>query len=335
MRITLSFLAAALSGLAAASPALHGYEGYGYGRHAAPSGSAPSEVATSVIPSSSSAPAGTGGKPSGTKSHPVVTPGVEPSGTKYHPVVTPGVEPSGTKSHPVVTPPGPSLPPTTITVTGDVTSTTTITRRYTSTTERTLTKFVPQSTPVATQGSTVYYSSYLTVSYSTTTLTYTKTAYEVICPRTTPTDSKPTGAPGHGPGYVSVPGASHPGNPAEHHVPGPSPINGAGPDHGHAIPSYPAHTSYAPQVGHCPPAQVVYSTVVIEVTKTKTVEATSTPTTPHVPYHSSILPPAPGKPNPQPPYPIPSGSTKPVHPTGTGKGTGVIPLPTGTAAYHY
>lgn len=331
MRTTLSFLAAALSGLAAASPALYGYENYGYGRQAAPSGSAPSVVPTGADPSISNVPAGTGVQPSGTKSHPVVTP------------PRTGVETSGTKSHPVVTPPGPSLPPTTITVTGDVTSTTTVTRIYTSTIERTLTSFVPQSTPVGTRDSTVLYSTYLTVSYSTTTLTETKTAYEVICPRTTPTDSKPTGAPGHGPGSVSVPGANQPSNPVGHYVPG------AGPDHGastvtilpvpptDAIPSYPAHTSYAPQVGECPPAQVIYSTLVIEVTKTKTVEVPFTPKAPHVSYQSTISPPVPGKPNPQPPYPIPSGSNKPVHSTGTGtgKGTGFIPFPTGTAAYHY
>jgi hypothetical protein len=435
MHTKLSFLAVALTGLAAASPAPHYYGGNG---HAFSSGSAPSEgVPTGVIPSGLHVPSGTGhgpytqpsetsvipqpsgsgsgsgsGYPSGQGSytypsgtgviqhpssvlpsghgpytHPAGTGAVphpsgsgsghststEPSGTGVvpHPGGT-GVEPSGTGprgtgSVPVVTPPV-SEPPTTITITRDVPSTTTITHVYTSTVVQTITTFVPCSTPIATQGSSTFYSRYLTISYSTITVTYTSTSYEVVHPRTTPSDSKPTGGSGYGPGYSSVPGAS-PSNAVGHHQGSGSGNNGgsdntvpgSGPNHGgatvtivpiagtNAIPSYAPHTSYAPQVGSCPPAEVVYSTVVIEITKTVgspgsdhqtpcPVCETYTFTLPNGSSISTIISPSapvatPGKPSHQAPYPIPSGSGKPLYPSGTGAGTGYIPLPTGTAVY--
>lgn len=441
MRTTLSFFAAALTGLAAASPAPHYYGDYG---HAFPSGSAPSGgVPTGVIPSGSQAPSGTGHgpytKPSetsvipqpsgsgsvypsghgpythssgtgviqhpssvlpsghGSYTHPAGTGVVphpsgtgsghstytEPSGTGVvphpsgtgvgpHPSGT-GVEPSGTGprgtgSHPEVTPPV-SVPPKTITITRDVPSTTTITHVYTSTVVQTITTFVPCSTPIATQDSSTLYSSYLTVSYSTITVTYTSTSYEVVIPRTTPSGSKPTGGSGYGPGYSAVPGAS-PSNAVGHNQGSGSGNNGgsgnnhggSGNNHGgstvtivpiagtDAIPSYAPHTSYAPQVGSCPPAEVVYSTVVIEITKT--IEApgshhqtpcpvceTYTFTLPNGSHISTIISPSapvatPVKPSHHAPYPVPHGSGKPVYPSGTGAaGTGYIPLPTGTAVY--
>ncbi|KAL8647757.1 MAG: hypothetical protein Q9210_005365, partial [Variospora velana] len=207
-----------------------------------------------------------------------------PPGTGIsHPPGTPGSYPTGT-GHPLppTTLPIPPISTTTRYGPGSTTSTSTIvgTTTYVST----ITKFVPCSTPVATAASSTYYSTYLTTSYSVSTITAVTTGYVVICPTPTPgsgtsgSGSSPISAPLDCPPAVTVTAtqtiylpapsapASHGGNGessssgssgshgGSHHPPVPGPSgngndNGSG---GHA-PPYPHHNGIIPD-GHGPTA---------------------------------------------------------------------------------
>ena len=75
--------------------------------------------------------------------------------------------------------------PVTVTITGAVPSTTTITSVGTTTVPTVITTFIPQSTPIGTSGTHTYYSTSLAVSYITTKATLTTTEVQVICPAPT------------------------------------------------------------------------------------------------------------------------------------------------------
>lgn len=279
--------------------------------------------------------------PHGTGSYP------HPTGTdSYHPYRPHGtgsvppygsgsVPPHGTGTHP---PYGPittqSSPITTKThSTGTGTSTYTLTHTGTITSIKTITDYVPCSSPVGTASGSTYYSTYLTVSYHTSIVTATTTEIEVVCP---------TGFAHTSPEVQD----HHAGYPSQSHAVPTS----------HASPEYPASTAYGPgskpTAGVCPPSETtVYSTLVVTVTA----DANGKPTacagcsTYHITLpngHATdvVVPPAdnpthlpghietPSAPYPTkgaPHYPIGSGTGSYVHPTGTG--TAVVP--TGSASY--
>ena len=280
--------------------------------------------------SSSTTLVGTGTTPSGTGTTPIGT-GTTPIGTGTTPIGT-GTTPIGTGTTPIGTgtvPPGTghggsgeysytATKPHTITVTSDVPETTTVTHTYTSTDVETITTFVPHSTPVATQETSTYYSSYLSVSYITKTVTHTSTGYEVICP-ITPSKPQYTSA-GYESGYnhvyhsIPTPGSGHEASTVTDVYNGPS-----GPEQ-----TYAPHTVYGTPAGSCAPAQTVYSTVVIEVTKT--VEAPYGHKTHEAAYesHTSTV---------NPPYPAGHGNGTSNHQAGSG--TVTIAQPSATGGYLY
>ena len=241
----------------------------------------------------SSVPIGTGSKSIGTKSSHIKSSGTGyihsssihsvPSGTSTTPS---GTGPKGsssvsvgtgsvTKSVPASTGHGEQGKTTpgghghTYTITGNVPSTTTVTHYGTTTHVETITTFVPCSTPIATSESSTYYSSYLTVSYSTRTFTSTITDVEVICPAATPSHNQATGGFGHASNYESAASKPAGGSGHEYNV-----VSEAGSGSGPSTPaaSYAPHTVYnsapAPTAGICPAEKTVYSTVVLEITKT-------------------------------------------------------------------
>ena len=197
-----------------------------------------------------------------------------------------------------------------------------------------------------------YYSTYLTTSYHTHTVTATTTEVEVVCPATSVPygpESTPTNSPyspehnngGYGSeaaGYRAMPTSSL---------------------YAHGSPEYPASTtygpSYAPTSGTCAPsATTIYSTVV--VTKTAGVESVPTGSGEYSTYHitlpngyaTSVVVPAEGKPTYAPVhnapypyhhghgnggssyYPYGSGTVSVYQPTGTGTAA-----PSGSAGYGY
>ncbi len=169
----------------------------------------------------------------------------------------------------------------TTTVYGPGTTTITSTSVGTTTLVSTITTFVPCSTPIATAGKSTYYSTFLTVSYSTATVTATTTKVQVICP-STQAGSLPTGAPVSGP---STTGSSSPvngntsnsgsnsynnGNNGDNGNNGNSlssnsPVNGNAANSQSYKPTTVFGSASAPTSGTCAPAQTVYSTMVVTV----------------------------------------------------------------------
>ena len=165
------------------------------------------------------------------------------------------------------------------TITGNVPHTTSVEHFRTITVVETITTFVPCSTPVATASHSTYYSSYLSLSTYTTIVTKTITDVEVIYPSAT-TGSSPHSAES-GPGYTSV------ATPQGHNFVGDSTKSSSpdatyGPGSGSqyktvTISDYSSGSPYAPHTitgsapaagSTCVPEKTIYSTVVVEITKT-------------------------------------------------------------------
>ena len=210
---------------------------------------------------------------------------------------------------------------------------------------------MPCSSAVGTASGSTYYSTYLTVSYHTATVTATTTEVEVICPAT----SVPAGT-GNSPYSPESTGSNSPyGN--EHNNGGygsGSSSYGAIPTsslYGHPSPEYPASTVYGagskPTAGTCAPSETtVYSTIVV----TKTANADYAPTgsaceecsTYHITlpngYPTSVVVPPAGEPTygaghnaPYPSHSYGNGGS-PYHPIGSGTGSVYLPTGTGSAA---
>ena len=227
-------------------------------------------------------PTGTGGSPGGPGMGPTGTGAPSPpygSGTPLQPIGSGSgiVGPTGTGSggSPITSPPAIQ----TTTVYGSDTTTKTITSTGTITLVSTITTFVPCSTPVATAGKSTYYSTFLTVSYSTTTVTSTTTKIQVICPSTAaasqPTSygsagsNSPVNANNYNYNSGSGSGSGSGSSGAN------SPVNGNAPNGQSYKPTTVFGPASAATSGTCAPAQTVYSTVVVSVTA-----GGSSPTTP-------------------------------------------------------
>ena len=236
-------------------------------------------------------PTGTGESPGGSGTGPTGTGLPTPpygSGTPEQPIGSGSgiVGPTGTGSggSPITSPPAIQ----TTTVYGSDTTTKTITSTGTITLVSTITTFVPCSTPVATAGKSTYYSTFLTVSYSTTTVTSTTTKIQVICPSTAAA-SQPTGygstgsnSPVNANNYNSGSGSGSSGSKNDVNIGNNgyssganSPVNGNAPNGQSYKPTTVFGPASAATSGTCAPAQTVYSTMVVTVTA-----GGSSPTTP-------------------------------------------------------
>ncbi|CAF9940587.1 MAG: hypothetical protein ALECFALPRED_008763 [Alectoria fallacina] len=308
------------------------------------------------------------------------TGGSFPTG-KHHQPTGSGVGPTGT-GHGASPLPTPGPHTTTITKTSDVASKSSIGRTSlplaltsatgtmtstlfdTTTLTSTITKYVPCSSPIATVGSSTFYSTSLTTTYSITTVTQTSTTYEVICPSTTgpgvggpaPTGGAgsppyipvvPTGgsialeSPGAGPTSTPIGGESGAGSGSGSGSPGSPGAPGEGgatntaygsiPTSGSGSGGYPGVPA-SPSNG-CPAVQTVTSTVQVTVTVTSTAGAGGSGGSGTQPTSGSGPPPPNGPFSTQSgaaPFPLPGGpgSVKPF-PSGTGAPSGHVP-PTGT-----
>ncbi|KAI4284420.1 MAG: hypothetical protein L6R38_001426 [Xanthoria sp. 2 TBL-2021] len=275
-----------------------------------------------ISASSSIIPPRTGGIP-----HPTGEPHphnpVHPPGSGIQPPQTPKY-PTGTGG----TLPLPTVPvPPVITKTIYGPGTATITQTFVGTTSivSTVTKFVPCSTPVATAGSSTYFSTSLTTILSLTTITAETTSYVVVCPTPTPesdssnSDSHPVlGSPNCPSCPILDPSACPPVATITQtiYLPAPSPPAGHGSASGNSIANGNGNGSGSGS-GSAP----------------------GTNGGSNNPQHPPIFPPGPYHPNPPAPYP-PGNGTQPVHPTGTGKApivSGIGNKPTATGGYkiHY
>lgn len=313
------------------SPASYPYGGETPSYH--PSGTAPSYSYPSASSYSPHQPSGSVSYSypyvTGTDSHPTGTgthyPHIPSGSGSVPPHGSGSVPPYGSGSVPPTGPiTSPSYPITTVThSTGTGTSTYTITHTGTTTAVETITTFVPHSSPVGTASGSTYYSTYLTVSYHTSTVTATTTEIEVVCPTSS---AKPSlDVPDYNGAYVSA-----------------SSVYGAVPTsslYGQESPEYPASTVYGPGSkptdGTCPPsATTVYSTIAVTVTANAEGKPTACAkcstyhvTLPNGHTTSVVVPPADSSPY----YPTGSGTGSYYHPTGTG----VAPVPTGSASNGY
>ncbi|CAL8584504.1 hypothetical protein XPA_010096 [Xanthoria parietina] len=256
--------------------------------------------------------------PTGGISHPTGEP------QPHNPIPPPGtgIQPPQTTKYPTGT--GGPLPPTTVSVPLTITKTiygpgtATITQTFVGTTSivSTVTQFVPCSTPVATAGSSTYFSTSLTTLLSLTTITAETTSYVVFCP--TPTPESGSHPVAESPSCPSCPilGSSAcqlaatitqtiylpaPSAPAGH---GAGSGNGIANGNGKGSDSAPGSNSGS-----------------------------------NGPQHPPMFPPGPYHPTPPAPYPSGNG-TQLAHPTGTGRvpivtGTGNKPTATGGSRIHY
>lgn len=239
---------------------------------------------------------------------------------KYRKPTGSGIGPTGTGNG--ASPASTSGPlTTTITTTSDVTSTVTSTLYDTTTLTSTITKYVPCSSPIATAGTSTYYSTSLTTTYSVTTVTQTSTTYQVICPSTTSGAGSPpaipfvpTGgsivleSPGTAPTSTPVGGESGGVGGATNTAYGSMPTLGSGPGGYSGIPGSPSNG--------CPAVQTVTSTLQVTVTVTSTAGAGESGSG-NAPFSTQAG---------TAPFPLPSGSGSAVpFPSGTGASTGLMP----------
>ena len=209
---------------------------------------------------------------------------------------------SGTGHGGVPIDPTQSVPPKTtrITIPG-IPSTTTETHLVTATSTTIVTKFVPCSTPIATQSDTTYYSSSLTTSVITSTTTTVLTEYTVLCPT-------PKGYDGH----------SKDGSQGQD-VYGQASSSGQGSNSG----------SYD---NSCPSASTVYHTVYVTVNApagSLQTDISSSPSSPDSP-DSQHKPPFQSQSN-KAPFPQPSNQHTAPLPSGSGTAT---LQPSSTGAYY-
>ena len=313
-------------------------------------------------PSTGESPIGSGVGPAGTGGSPG-KPGVGPTGTgaPYPPYGsgTPNqpigsgsgiVGPTGTGSggSPITFPPAIE----TTTIYGSDTTTKTITSTGTITQVSTITTYVPCSTLVSsTSGMPPHYSTYVSLSYSTTTVTATTTKIQVICPSTTPA-SQPSSYPSPGAGNTgsSSPVNANNGNTGsnDYSSGANSPVGGNAPKDQSYKPTTVFGPASAATSGTCAPAQTVYSTVVATVTsgasspKTPcSVCQTYTLTLPNGAPYTAVVTPTSGA-GPQdtaqpgsgsPPYPYPGQGGSGAQGSGSSyirsNGPTAAPIPTG------
>lgn len=263
-----------------------------------------------------------------------------PAGGNLHPTGEPhphnpvhppgtGIQPPQTSKYPTGT--GGALPLPTVPVPPVITKTiygpgtATITQTFVGTTSivSTVTKFVPCSTPVATVGSSTYFSTSLTTLLSLITITTETTSYVVVCPTPTPesgsrnSDSHPVLGSSN---CLSCPVLALSACPPVAtitqtiYLPAPSLSAGHGSASGSGIANGKGNGS-GPGSGSAPGSNSGSNN----------------------PQHPPIFPPGPYHPNPPAPYPSGNG-TQPVHPTGTGKApivSGTGNKPTGTGATRF
>ena len=197
-------------------------------------------------------------------------------------------------------------PPKTIHVTvPGIPSASTKTNLITTTSTAFITKFVPCSSAVATQSGTTYYSSSLTTSVATSTMSAVITEYTVLCPAPTAAGSSP--AQGSGSQGQSS-GSSENSNPGS------------------------SGNSNAGSAGEiCAPASTVYHTVYVTVTGPVAGSRTEVSGSPSSPgsANSQPQPPFQSQPN-VAPFPLASNHHTAPLPSGSGTGTA---RPSGTGAY--